>query len=422
MGTAAQTYKLLIACDPKASITVHSIISLKQLTDCYAPQDNALGVFKAVFGRKAWKYRDKGCVFGETGGCAASFVKNAYTGHMCIYGDCKAFLHDFAKQKDNYGKIIDTVTNDFSKRIYDPTITKITDIKIADIIKITDENIRNVKELAESWKSLFIDESEKRGLYRLSVSPEICDSAIEILSAVDDLFQEGMTSYCLSMGIVALGFFAICFLTFTNSAYEHCKKKYPESFQTIQNGLISLLEAVKTFLCSKPSERKSFSMQEHTKTAESTSNAGKPKPTPSGKSGPRIRDGFIASKYFDGMIAEMQGIDTREALKNLIKRKVEEYVDALSLRKLLKDGDIKCMCDDLHIGVNTRYAPIIALLARCAVVLNSSSICAAVRELCSSSISEETDKEATKLYKEWYKEAVREANQYQNDEQEATHC
>ena len=257
----------------------------------------------------------------------------------------------------------------------------------------------------------FIDESEKRGLYRSSVSSEICDSAIEILDAVDDMFQEKMTSYCFSKGIVALGFFSICFLTFTERAYQHCKENYSVPFQTIQNGLISLLEAVKTFLCPEQpeqSERKNFSMQEHTKTAESTSNAGKPKPHPSGKSASRIRNGFIASKYWDEMIAKMPCIDNTEALKNLIKRKVEEYVDALSLRKLLKDGDIKCMCDDLHIGVNTRYAPIIAMLAKCAAVLKCSSI------------SEEANKEANKLYNEWYNEAEREANHIQNDEQEVT--
>ncbi len=411
MRTAEQTYyKLLIACNPEASIAVHSIISLKQLTDRFDPHNEPLNMFKAVFGDNAWKYSNKASVFGRVDGCAESFVRDAYAGHMCIYRDCKAFLHDFAKQKDKYGTIIDGVTNNFSKRIYDPTITKTTDIKITNI-KITDKIIRNVKELAESWKSLFIDESEKRGLYRSSVSSEICDSAIEILDAVDDMFQEKMTSYCFSKGIVALGFFSICFLTFTERAYQHCKENYSVPFQTIQNGLISLLEAVKTFLCPEQpeqSERKNFSMQEHTKTAESTSNAGKPKPHPSGKSASRIRNGFIASKYWDEMIAKMPCIDNTEALKNLIKRKVEEYVDALSLRKLLKDGDIKCMCDDLHIGVNTRYAPIIAMLAKCAAVLKCSSI------------SEEANKEANKLYNEWYNEAEREANHIQNDEQEVT--
>lgn len=412
MRTAEQTYyKLLIACNPEASITVHSIISLKQLTDCYAPHKEPLKMFKEVFGEEAWTYNNKASVFGDVNGCAESFVRDAYAGHMCIYRDCKAFLHDFAEQKGKYGIIINKVTGDFRTRIENSKIT------------ITDEKIQNVKKLAKSWKSLFIDESEKGNPYRSSVSQEIYKSAKEILSAVYDLFQEEMTPHRFSMGIVALGFFSICFLTFTERAYQHCKENYSVPFQTIQNGLISLLEAVKTFLCPEQpeqSERKNFSMQEHTKTAESTSNAGKPKPHPSGKSASRIRNGFIASKYWDEMIAKMPCIDNTEALKNLIKRKVEEYVDALSLRKLLKDGDIKCMCDDLHIGVNTRYAPIIALLARCAVVLNSSSICAAVRERCSSSISEETDKEATKLYKEWYKEAIREAKQYQNDEQEVS--
>lgn len=421
MRTAEQTYyKLLIACNPEASIAVHSIISLKQLTDRFDPHNEPLNMFKAVFGDNAWKYSNKASVFGRVDGCAESFVRDAYAGHMCIYRDCKAFLHDFAKQKDKYGTIIDGVTNNFSKRIYDPTITKTTDIKITDI-KITDKIIRNVKELAESWKSLFIDESEKRGLYRSSVSSEICDSAIEILDAVDDMFQEKMTKDCFSKGIVALGFFSICFLTFTDSAYQHCKKDYPAPFQTIQNGLISLLEAVKTFLCPKQSERKNFSMQEHTKTAESTSNAGKPKTPPSGQSVPRIRRGFIVSGYFDELFFEMKSIDNREGLKDLIKREVEKYVDALSLREFIDDGDIQCMCYSLHIDVDTRYAPIIALLARCAAVL------AAILEFRSSEANKLYDEsavlkfrglEANKLYNEWYNEAVREAEQIQNDEKE----